>query len=447
MNKRYLKVSALNKYIKAKIDNDIQLQSILIKGEISNLKKHSSNHIYFTLKDDSSRINAVMFASQAKKLNFDVKDGDKVLIEANVSVYLVTGTYQLYVNKMEPDGIGNLFLQFEQLKKKLANEGLFDPQYKKPIPLYPGKIAVLTAYPSAALMDIVKTVKMRFPVTRLIVFPIPVQGKDAYLKIIDTLQFVDSLHFNTIIIARGGGSLEDLWNFNEEKLARAIFQCHTPIISGVGHEVDFTICDFVSDYRGATPTAAAAKATPDMNEMIANLKLQQSHLITNMKHKLTSKQQQLNALQSFYLFKNPEKLYLDQLQRLSFLQEKLPLTFAHQLNKRKNQYHNYSYILNSQSKLFINEFKNQIENNTLLLKHHLSKQIHFQQEKLHFLISKLDALSPLKTLERGYAIVSHDDKNITSIEDVDIKDEISVRLKDGQFKAVVRSKEYGKNDI
>lgn len=447
MDKRYLTVSALNKYIKAKIDNDIQLQSILIKGEISNLKKHSSHHIYFTLKDDTSRINAVMFASQAKKLNFDVKDGDKVLIEANVSVYTVTGSYQLYVNKMEPDGIGNLFLQFEQLKKKLANEGLFDPQHKKPIPQYPTKIAVLTAYPSAALMDIVRTVKMRFPVTRIIIFPIPVQGKDAYLKIINTLRFVDTLHFNTIIIARGGGSLEDLWNFNEEKLARAIFECHTPIISGVGHEVDFTICDFVSDYRGATPTAAATKATPDINEMIANLNIQKSQLITNMKHKLEKQHQLLKSLQSFYMFKNPEKLYFDQLQRLSFLQDKLNLTFTHQLNKKKNLYQNYSYILASHNKIFINEYKNLVENNSLLLKHHFQERIHFQHEKLHFLISKLNALSPLKTLERGYAIVYNEDKNITSINNVDINDEVSVKLKDGQFKAIIRSKEYGKNDI
>lgn len=447
MDKRYLTVSALNKYIKAKIDSDIQLQSILIKGEISNLKKHSSHHIYFTLKDDTSRISAVMFASQAKKLNFDVKDGDKVLIEANVSVYLVTGSYQLYVNKMEPDGIGNLFLQFEKLKKKLAAEGLFQPQYKKQIPQYPTKLAVLTAYPSAALMDIVKTVKMRFPITRIIIFPIPVQGKDAYLKIIDTLKFVDTLHFNTIIIARGGGSLEDLWNFNEEKLARTIFQCQTPIISGVGHEVDFTICDFVSDYRAATPTAAATKATPDINEMMAGLNIQKSLLITNMKHKLKNEHRLVDKLQSFYLFKNPEKLYSDQLQRHSFLQEKMQMAFVNKLKHKKNMYQNYSYILSSKNKLFISQLNNQIENDRLQLKHHFQKLIHDQHEKLQNLIIQLDTLSPLKTLERGYAVVYKKNKNITSINDIYINDEISVTLKDGQFSAIIRSKNNGKNDI
>ena len=437
MDKRYLTVTALNKYIKAKIDNDFQLQTILIKGEISNLKKHSSGHIYFTLKDDSSRISAVMFSNKAKKLNFDVKDGDKVLIEANVSVYLVTGSYQLYVNTMEIDGIGNLFLKFEQLKKKLANEGLFDDMHKKKIPQYPSKIAVLTAYPSAALMDIMRTIKMRFPVTRVIIFPIPVQGKDAYIKIIETLRYVDTLKFNTIIIARGGGSLEDLWNFNEELLARAIYECLTPIISGVGHEVDFTICDFVSDYRAATPTAAAIKATPDLNEMITNLNNQQSLLIANMKHKIENYKNNLGRIQSFYLFKNPEKLYADHLQHISYLQDKMQYELFNQFNKKKSQYMNIHFILSSKNKLFINNIHHKIENNSFLLEKNFKNKFKQNQDQLYYIISKLNALSPLKTLERGYAIVSKNNKNITSIKNIKNKDKIEVRLKDGTFQAVV----------
>lgn len=438
MDKRYLTVSSLNKYIKAKIDNDFQLQTIFIKGEISNLKKHSSGHVYFTLKDDQSRINAVMFSTKAKKVNFDVKDGDKVLIEATVSVYLVTGVYQLYVNTMELDGIGNLFLKFEQLKKQLAKEGLFDDAHKKNIPQYPVKIAVLTAYPSAALMDIMRTLKIRFPVARVVIFPIPVQGKDAYLKIVDNLKFVDSLKFNTIILARGGGSIEDLWNFNEELLARTIYECQTPIISGVGHEVDFTICDFVSDYRAATPTAAAIKATPDLNEMMTNLNIQQSLLITNIKHKIENYKSNLDYLQSFYLFKNPEKLYVDHLQQMTYLQDKMHYALLNQLYRKKSQYMNINFILSSKKKLFINNLNHKIENNILLLEKNFKNKIKQNQDKFYYIISQLNALSPLKTLERGYAIVYKDNKNITNISDIKKNDQIEVRLKDGSFKAIVK---------
>lgn len=438
MDKRYLTVSSLNKYIKAKIDNDFQLQTIFIKGEISNLKKHSSGHVYFTLKDDQSRINAVMFSTKAKKVNFDVKDGDKVLIEATVSVYLVTGVYQLYVNTMELDGIGNLFLKFEQLKKQLAKEGLFDDAHKKNIPQYPVKIAVLTAYPSAALMDIMRTLKIRFPVARVVIFPIPVQGKDAYLKIVDNLKFVDSLNFNTIILARGGGSIEDLWNFNEELLARTIYECQTPIISGVGHEVDFTICDFVSDYRAATPTAAAIKATPDLNEMMTNLNIQQSLLITNIKHKIENYKSNLDYLQSFYLFKNPEKLYVDHLQQMTYLQDKMHYALLNQLHRKKSQYMNINFILSSKKKLFINNLNHKIENNILLLEKNFKNKIKQNQDKFYYIISQLNALSPLKTLERGYAIVYKDNKNITNISDIKKNDQIEVRLKDGSFKAIVK---------
>lgn len=437
LDKRYLTVSALNKYIKAKIDNDFQLQTIFIKGEISNLKKHSSGHLYFTLKDDQSRINAVMFFNKAKNINFDIKNGDKVLIEASVSVYVVTGAYQLYVDKIEPDGIGHLFLQFELLKKKLSKEGLFDEKHKKNIPQYPSKIAVLAAYPSAALMDIMKTIKMRFPFTRVIIFPIPVQGKDAYLKIIDTLKYADSLGFDTMIIARGGGSLEDLWNFNEEKLARTIYGCHTPIISGVGHEVDFTICDFVSDYRAATPTAAAIKATPDINHMMIHLRQQHSLLMSAMLHQIEIYKKQLDNIKSFYLFKNPEKLYLDSLQNVSYLTDKLHYQFNYLVNKKKNQYNHNNYILFSQTQLFTTYFNHKIEHNRMFLEKNIKNKLIHNQEKYYYLISQLDALSPLKILERGYAIVYKDNKNINSVADINNDDQIEIRLKDGQFKAIV----------
>ena len=300
MERKYLTVTALNRYLKAKIDADSQLQKIYIMGEISNFKHHSSGHLYFTLKDENSRVNAVMFSSKARKLPFEPANGMKVFIQASVSIYDVAGTYQLYVDKMEQDGLGNLFLRYEQLKKQLAGEGLFSPENKKQIPKFPSRIAVLSGYPSAALADVVRTIKLRFPVVRIVAFPIPVQGKDAYIKICRMLKYVDSLNFNTIIIARGGGSLEELWNFNEELLARAIFECKTPIISGVGHEVDFTICDFVSDVRCATPSEAAMFATPNQKELKKHLYELQQQLTYRMKQYLHINQQKLDRLKNSY---------------------------------------------------------------------------------------------------------------------------------------------------
>ena len=321
MTKKYLTVSALNNYLKRKVDIDSQLQIIYIKGEISNLKRNiNSGHLYFTLKDEKSNISAIMYKGFANQLTFDLKNGDHVLIEASVSVYAVTGYNQLIVRTIEPDGIGVLYLQFEALKKKLYQEGLFDSKYKKDIPLYPGKIAVLSAYPSAALMDVMQTIKSRFPICRVIIFPIPVQGKDAYLYIVKTLKYVDQLKFNTIILARGGGSLEHLWNFNEETLARTIFELKTPIITGVGHETDFTICDYVSDFRALTPTAAAIKATPNLLEMQDNLMQLTNLLKTNMKYKIESSKKELIRYENYYLFNNTEKIYGDSAQYLNNLQ-------------------------------------------------------------------------------------------------------------------------------
>ena len=397
MTKKYLTVSALNNYLKRKVDIDSQLQIIYIKGEISNLKRNiNSGHLYFTLKDEKSNISAIMYKGFANQLTFDLKNGDHVLIEASVSVYAVTGYNQLIVRTIEPDGIGVLYLQFEALKKKLYQEGLFDSKYKKDIPLYPGKIAVLSAYPSAALMDVMQTIKSRFPICRVIIFPIPVQGKDAYLYIVKTLKYVDQLKFNTIILARGGGSLEHLWNFNEETLARTIFELKTPIITGVGHETDFTICDYVSDFRALTPTAAAIKATP-----------------------------------------NPEKIYGDSAQYLNHLQERLINGMKNRLQTSKTKQKELSLVLSSRNEIFINEYNQHIAAQVNLLKMNMEHKIKYSKTDFMSLVSKLNALSPLHTLERGYAIVSKNDKNISSVDDVSNQDKISILFKDGYVNAIV----------
>lgn len=438
MERKYLTVTALNRYLKAKIDADSQLQKIYIMGEISNFKHHSSGHLYFTLKDENSRVNAVMFSSKARKLPFEPANGMKVFIQASVSIYDVAGTYQLYVDKMEQDGLGNLFLRYEQLKKQLAGEGLFSPENKKQIPKFPSRIAVLSGYPSAALADVVRTIKLRFPVVRIVAFPIPVQGKDAYIKICRMLKYVDSLNFNTIIIARGGGSLEELWNFNEELLARAIFDCKTPIISGVGHEVDFTICDFVADYRAATPTAAAIKATPDLMELKQNVANVEYTLSTLMKQKINIYKENFNRLSSFYLFKNPNKLYEDKKAKVDYLYDKLCYAFNDNLNSQKNKTTNLIQVFNHQTNLFLTNQKNQLKVIDHTMNMEIKRKLQINQEKYRFLISKLNTLSPLKTLERGYAIVLKNEQVVASSNSLSSGDEIEIKMKDGSKKAVIK---------
>ena len=438
MERKYLTVTTLNRYLKAKIDADSQLQKIYIMGEISNFKHHSSGHLYFTLKDENSRVNAVMFSSKARKLPFEPANGMKVFIQASVSIYDVAGTYQLYVDKMEQDGLGNLFLRYEQLKKQLAGEGLFSPENKKQIPKFPSRIAVLSGYPSAALADVVRTIKLRFPVVRIVAFPIPVQGKDAYIKICRMLKYVDSLNFNTIIIARGGGSLEELWNFNEELLARAIFECKTPIISGVGHEVDFTICDFVADYRAATPTAAAIKATPDLMELKQNVANVEYTLSTLMKQKINIYKENFNRLSSFYLFKNPNKLYEDKKAKVDYLYDKLCYAFNDNLNSQKNKTTNLIQVFNHQTNLFLTNQKNQLKVIDHTMNMEIKRKLQINQEKYRFLISKLNTLSPLKTLERGYAIVLKNEQVVASSNSLSSGDEIEIKMKDGSKKAVIK---------
>ena len=321
-----------------------------------------------------------MFSSKASKVPFDLTNGMKVLVQASVSVYDVAGTYQLYVDTIEQDGLGNLFLKYEQLKKQLASEGLFNPENKLVIPKFPSKIAVLSAYPSAALADIIRTIHLRFPVVRVIVFPIPVQGKDAYLEIIRTLRYVDTLGFSEIIIARGGGSLEDLWNFNEEGLARAIYQCKTPIISGVGHEVDFTICDFVADYRAATPTAAAIKATPDLFELqqaVDNIKYTLNNL---MKQKIILNKENLNRLKSFYLFKNPQKMFEDKTAKIDYLYDQLNNVFNHDLIEKQNKASNLIQTFNHQANLFTLNQRNRLDTINRTMSLEIKRKLQNNQE-------------------------------------------------------------------
>lgn len=435
----YLSVSALTKYIKYKFDQDPHLQSVLLKGEISNFKKHSSGHLYFNVKDNQSVINAMMFKGNATKLDFDPKEGDEVLIEARVSVYERRGNYQIYVNKMHIDGVGNLYQRLEALKKKLNQEGYFDKRYKKPIPKYPNKIAVLTASTGAAIRDIESTIRSRYPLVQIEKISTLVQGKQAKDDIIEKLAYADTLNADTIILGRGGGSIEDLWNFNEEAVVHAIFNCQTPVISSVGHETDFTLSDFVADYRAATPTQAAVIATPDQTELRQQLKQVQLVLIRNVKQQLQQHRKHLEHLSSYYKFKSPSLLYDQHIQRRDDLEKQLQL----KIKMIINDHHQQLKLLKQQFSLKkvsaeIERKQQQTQQSAHFLIKTLSQNITQHRQRLKNNIENLDRLSPTQTMLRGYTIVNKADQVITSTHDLKAQDQIQLTMKDGQVDAEVK---------
>ena len=417
MNKEYLTVSQLTKYIKYKLDNDVNLREVYLKGEISNFKAHTRGHFYFTIKDEGSRINAVMFASSASKVKFTPEDGMKILVTGRISVYEATGGYQIYVNEMMEDGVGNLYVAFEQLKKKLASEGLFDDRYKKPIPKIPERVGVITAPTGAAIRDIISTINRRFPLTEVILLPSLVQGEGAKEDIVRQIKRAEDYNLDVLIVGRGGGSIEDLWAFNEEIVARAIFECPIPIISAVGHEIDFTIADFVADLRAPTPTGAAEIAVPNKTDVINyinQLNLRSRKAVGTI---LELKKKRLDNIKGHYILNNPLDLYSAKIQKLDYLTESLVK--------------NYKVIIDKE-KIKLNNIKTRpLFSNPLVI---LDKT----KQKYALLLSKLDALSPLKTLERGYGIVKIGDKAVTSIKDLKKDDLINIELKDGSKEAIIK---------
>ena len=417
MNNEYLTVTQLTRYIKYKLDNDTNLREVYLKGEISNFKAHTRGHFYFTIKDEGSRINAVMFASSASKVKFTPEDGMKILVTGRISVYEATGGYQIYVNEMMEDGVGNLYVAFEQLKKKLASEGLFDEARKKRIPKIPERVGVITAPTGAAIRDIISTINRRFPLTEVILLPSLVQGEGAKEDIVRQIKRAEDYNLDVLIVGRGGGSIEDLWAFNEEIVARAIFECPIPIISAVGHEVDFTIADFVADLRAPTPTGAAEIAVPNKTDVINyinQLSLRSRKAVGTI---LELKKKKLDSIKGHYILNNPLDLYSAKIQKLDYLTESLVKNYKNIIDKEK---------------IKLNNIKTRpLFSNPLVI---LDKT----KQKYTLLLGKLDALSPLKTLERGYGIIKLDDKAITSIKDLKKDDLINIELKDGSKKAIIK---------
>lgn len=417
MNDKYITVTQLTKYIKYKIDNDINLNEVFIKGEISNFKAHSRGHYYFTIKDEGSRINAIMFASSTKKLKFLPQDGMKVLVTGKISVFEANGAYQIYVNDMLEDGVGNLYIAYEQLKKKLEQEGLFDPNMKKKIPKIPTRVGVVTAPTGAAIKDIISTIKRRWPLTEIYLFPSLVQGELAAADIVKQIQLSEQYNLDTLIVGRGGGSIEDLWPFNEEVVARAIYQCSTPVISAVGHEIDFTIADFVADLRAPTPTGAAEMAVPQITDIINYLSQLQVRLNTSVHNQLTSYRQKLDDITTRSIFQNPVMMY-----------QAKELIFDALLERLK---HSIMNLVNTKEKKLL-EIKNSyiIKNPYQMLDKKANKYLQ--------IISKLETLSPLLTLKRGYTITkTQDGKVINSAKSIKKKDIIKIEFNDGEIESQV----------
>ena len=413
---KYITVSQLNRYIKYKIDNDTNLNEVFLKGEISNFKAHSRGHFYFTLKDENSRINAVMFSSQVRNVKFEPQDGMKVLVTGKIGVFEANGGYQIYVNEMLEDGIGNLYIAFEQLKKKLEAEGLFDPIHKKKIPKIPSRVGVVTAPTGAAIKDIISTIKRRWPLTEIYLFPSLVQGEDAKDDIVKQIRRADSFGLDTLIVGRGGGSIEDLWAFNEECVARAIFECNTPVISAVGHEIDFTISDFVADLRAPTPTGAAEMAVPQLSDVKNYLNQVTIRLNQEMNHKIKNYKERLLDIENRNLFKNPMVLY-----------QAKEMLFDHVLEKLKFQ---IIHLTSDKEKELL-----RLKNSYVLQKPY--QLLDQKSNKYLQLLSKLETLSPLLTLQRGYTISKKDGKVISSCKKIKKGDILEINFSDGEVKSEV----------
>lgn len=394
MRKNIYPVGQVNKYIKNMFAQDFMLHLISIKGEVSNCKYHTSGHIYFTLKDKAGAMSAVMFAGNAKNMTFRMKDGDQVVVTGSVEVYEKMGTYQIYARQIELDGEGNLYLRFEQLKKELEEMGMFAAEYKRPIPKYAGKIGVVTAQTGAAIQDIRNISGRRNPYVQLILYPALVQGEGAAQSIVNGIHALDRMGLDIIIVGRGGGSIEDLWAFNEEIVARAIFECNTPVISAVGHETDWTIADFVSDRRAPTPSAAAELAVFDYRQMIDQLSNIKKRMDSNLSGKIEFYRERLSHIKTRVSYSSPANRLNENRKRLADLEERL-----------------------------------------LLL---MQQQIKDKRQKLIMLSTRLDADSPVKKLSQGYAYVSKEDgRNIHSAADITCGDNIDIYLIDGRAKAVI----------
>ena len=416
MEEAYITVSEVTDYIGNLIAGDLNLRHIFIKGELSNVNLYRSGHLYFTLKDDESQIKGVMFGARYKLKELRPKDGMKVLIEGKIDVYKKNGMYQLYVDKISKDGVGDLHQRYLELKEKLNKEGLFDESHKKKIPNFPKRIGVVTAQNGAAIRDIITTIERRWPLCEVILFPSLVQGDKSAENIAYQIKRSENFDLDTLIVGRGGGSIEDLWSFNEEIVARAIYDCNTPVISAVGHEIDYTIADFVADLRAATPTAAAEIAVPPYGEIkngVGQLKLRANMAINKQ---FGENQSKFEAIVSKKLFTNPSEIYAPKEMLLDNLVNRL-------------EHSSQSLIMKNKSRLDLIKHSNIFKNPNEVIK--------AKQENYLLQLSKLEILNPLNTLKRGYTLAKSEGKVISSSKDLKSGDELEVEFSDGNVNTKV----------
>ncbi len=405
----YLTVTALTQYLKRKFEVDPYLGKVYLTGEISNFRLRPHAHQYFSLKDDHAKISAIMFRSAFEKLKFTPETGMKVLVTGRISLYEPTGQYQIYVERMEPDGIGQLYQAYEQLKKKLADEGLFSAP-KRPLPRFPKRIAVITSPSGAVIRDIITTTRRRYPIAQIVLYPAVVQGDGAAPDLVRQLERVNAAGtYDTLIIGRGGGSIEDLWPFNEETVARAIAASQIPVISSVGHETDTTIADLVADVRAATPTAAAELAVPVLTDEVVKLQQQRTRLYNAMTNRINFQQERLNKLMAAYVFRQPQRLYETYVQRLDHAQQGLARNMRTQLQQTQQRYQLAQQSLQGHNPLArVQRDQTTVVQLATRLNTEAKRYLADRQEHVGKLINGLDYLSPLKIMGRGYSYVTQD---------------------------------------
>jgi exodeoxyribonuclease VII large subunit len=450
-DKRVLSIKEINRYIKMRLESDYTLQDVWVRGEISNFTHHSSGHMYFTLKDTDSRLKSIMFASNNQRIGFIPREGNKVLACGNISVYERDGQYQFYVTQLQPDGIGSLYLAFEQLKKKLSDEGLFAAERKQPLPRFPKAIGVITSPTGAAVRDIIITLQRRYPNVPILLYPVLVQGTQAAPSIVRAIEAMNTMNeVDVLIIGRGGGSLEELWAFNEEAVARSIFASLIPIISAVGHETDFTIADFVADLRAATPTAAAELAVPHHLELKQQLAYFNQQLHRGLSNQLERNRERLRRARRSPVFLNPRRQLLVQpIERLDRTREQLGYKMRRRLAKMQERHLKLDKTLSSfNPKEQVNFAKRRLGSTVRQLQQAMQTARNEKRQGLVAAIRQLDALSPLKVMQRGYSLAYDENQQqlIKSIKQVQIGDILKLRLSDGRVDCHVWSMEE-KSDV
>lgn len=439
-----LTVSALTQYIKRKFDVDKYLQEVIMIGEISNFNPKATKHRYFSLKDDKAKINAVMFQSAYHQLKFQPTEGMRVIVRGRVTLYPPSGSYQITISSMQPDGIGALYQAYEQLKEKLSQEGAFNQKHQE-LCKYPNNIAVITSPSGAVIRDILTTIKRRYPIVQVVLFPVQVQGKQSAPDIVEAFDAIQSssIEFDTVILARGGGSIEDLWSFNEEAVARAILACPIPIISSIGHEIDTTIADYVSDVRAATPTAAAELAVPVLSEIYHQRYQMTYRMQLAMQQRIHYQKKRLEHQQQSYVLQNPERLYQVYSQKLDDLTYKLIRENALILKQYQQDWRQI------QQKLWIYSPKNHImtaQENTRQMHQTLQVNMknYLQKQHQEFVkkVSVLNALSPLAIIERGFSLVEQNHQFIQSVKQLEKDKEMMILMKDGKVQSKITDLKY-----